>query len=239
MPMLRFLGAAKCLTAFPTPRASASFHESAVFFPLVGGSLGAVTALVLAALLWLPLSLELASVLTVSFLMCSTRFLPETGLVRLSHDATPCHISVAGMCVLLCAFATRIHTLSTLAPSRFAFVIAALVAAGVLSRSAMVFLAAAARPTLEEDHPSGLRDSLVGSVPGWLLLLTGLQASVAVSLLGWKGTAPLLIGVISLVLALRWWMHFRFGGVDRQGLYAVSLMVECYVMVVAAWLRSY
>lgn len=244
---LRFLGAWQFLTLLPIRFPTVPYEEATVFFPLVGGLLGFLAGVLLWALLALPLSPGLASVLVLSLLLLATGFHQEDGLVRVADSVragrTPQRILKImgnggiggyGMSALVLAFAVRWQSLADLAASRPWFFVSAAVAAGVLSRASMLFLAAATKPA-----GTGMVPALASGIPGWLLLVTGLQASVAASLLGWRGTAPLLLGSALLVLILRQWFTARLGGVNGYCLCACSVLVECLVLSVAAWQRSF
>jgi cobalamin synthase len=81
--------------------------------------------------------------------------------------------------------------------------------------------------------------TVVGQVYGWVLLTVGVQVSVAASLAGWRGTVPILLGSLVLLLLLRAWYHARLRGVTGDCLGAAAVVVETYILVVGACLGSF
>lgn len=244
---LRFLGALQFLTLLRFRFITATYEEAAVFFPFVGGVLGFLTGLFLLWTLTLPLPGGLAAALALGLLSVATGLRQEKGLARLADTIggrSPVAqtgdfgfnrpVGVHGVAAIAFTTFVRWQALAVLTETSAWFLLAAVTAAGVLSRGTIIFLAATSRPI-----GSGMATALIGSVSGWLLLLTGLQVSVASSLLGWKGTAPLLFGGIALVALLRRWLTAILGGVTGNSLSSCSLLMECIVLTVAAWKQSF
>lgn len=243
----RFMSALQFLTVLPLHRHRAPFEEAAVFFPVVGGVLG----LLLAGLFWLLVQAGLpagvAAAVALGALSLLTGLYREAGLAGVVDacyaGTTPAAVADAlrearfgayGASAIVLATLIRWQALASIAHASTFFVLAAGFAAGMLSRGSVIVLAAASQPL-----GSGISAGLVGKVPGWMLLATGLQLSVAGSLLGWKGTAPVLAGGVLLVMLLRWWLTRRMGGVHGHGLSTCSVWMECLVLAVAAWRGSY
>lgn len=244
---LRFLGAVQFLTVLPVPFSTVPYEEAAPFFPLVGAMLGAVLGGVLLLGLALSLPAALAALLALGAALLLTGMLHEDGLAdvadgiragrtaeRMLEIMRDSRIGTYGGVALLLAVLVRWQSLTELAMAKPWFVMGVSVAAGVLSRASGVVLAAMSKPV-----GNGMAASMVGRVPGWILLVVGLQASVAGALAGWKGTALLLLGSFLLLLVLRAWYHARIRGVTGDCLGAATVLVECYVLVVGACLKSF
>lgn len=243
----RFEGAWQFLTLLPVRRYRAPFEEAAVFFPVVGGMLGLLLGFTYWLLLQLSVPGGLAAALALSVQLAITGLYREAGLASVTdaaYSGSPpalmleamreARLGAFGAASLVLVLLIRWQALTVLAEAPAAFLLAAGCAAGMLSRGAVIFLAAASNPL-----GSGISSGLVGKVPGWLLLATGLQLSVAGSLLGWKGTAPLLLGGAMLVAVLRHWFATRMNGVHGHGLSTCSVLMECLVLSVAAWRGSF
>lgn len=245
--VLRFLGAVQFLTVIPVPMATVPYEEAMPFFPLAGALLGALAGglLVLGAVAGLPAGIAAALALVVWLL--ATGLLHEDGLAdvadgiragrtpeRMLEIMRDSRIGTYGGVALIMATLVRWQALSELARSNPWFVIGVCVAAGGVSRGGLVVLASIARPV-----GSGTAARVVGRVSGWVLLAVGAQASVAASLAGWRGTAPILLGSLVLLLALRAWYHARLRGVTGDCLGAAAVLVETYVLVVGACLGSF
>lgn len=210
---LRFLGAWQFLTLLPIPFPTVPYEEALVFFPLVGGLLGFLMGLAFWGLLASSVPPGLAAVLVLGALLIVSGLYAEDGLARVVASVRPGRtpqrilelmnenrLCGAATTVLVIAFAVRWQALTDLATTRPWFLVGAVTAAGVLSRASMLFLAVLSKPASHDPVSAAVVD-----MPGWLLLATGLQASLASSLLGWKGTAPLLFGSALLVFLFRRW----------------------------------
>ncbi len=243
----RFVSAWQFLTLIPLHRHRALFEEAAVFFPLVGGLLGLALACGFCLGLQFGLPAGLAAALAIGGQSLLTGFYREAGLAGIVDAAyagstretmleTLAHPYPGpfGSTAVAITLLVRWQALAALALSPMAFVLAAGIAAGMLSRGSVILLAAISQPT-----GSGISAGLVGKTPGWLLLLTGLQLSVAGSLMGWRGTAPALLGGLLLVLALRFWFTKRMGGVHGHSLSTCSISMECLALSIAAWLGHF
>lgn len=244
---LRFLGAVQFLTILPVPMATVPYEEAMPFFPLLGALLGGLLggALLLGVTAGFPLGIAAALALTVY--LFATGLLHEDGLadvadgvragrsperiLEIMHDS---RIGAFGGMALVMAVLLRWQALAELARSSPWFVLGVCVAAGGVSRAGVVLLASISKPT---GH--GMVASVAGQVPGWVLFAAGVQASIAGSLAGWRGTALILVGSLVL-LALLWrWFHLRLQGVTGDCLGAASVVVETYVLVVGACLKSF
>lgn len=245
--VLRFLGAVQFLTVFPVPMATVPYEEAMPFFPLVGALLGALAGglLALGAVAGMPTGIAAALALVVWLL--ATGLLHEDGLAdvadgiragrtpeRMLEIMRDSRIGTYGGVALVMATLLRWQALGELAQGDPWFVVGVCAAAGGVSRSGLVLLASIARPV-----GSGMAASVVGRVSGWVVLAVGAQASVGASLAGWRGTAPILLGSLVLLLALRAWYHSRLRGVTGDCLGAAAVLVETYILVVGACLGSF
>ncbi len=244
--VLRFLGAVQFLTVFPVPIATVPYEEALPFFPLVGALLGAFAGGLLVLFSMGFAAPGIAAALALSAYLLSTGLLHEDGLADVSDGIrsgrTPermleimrdSRIGTYGGTALVIAMLLRWQALTEIAGARPWFTIGVATAAGAVSRAGIVLLAAISRPT-----GSGMAASVVGRVPGWVLLVVGLQASVAASLAGWMGTAPILLGSVILLFALRTWFHLRIHGITGDCLGSGAVVVETYVLLVGACLAS-
>lgn len=249
----RFASAVQYLTVLrpgallPFVRVRVPYEEAAVFLPLVGGLTGAFSGLALWAFTQLPLHKGLSTALVLAGFTAFSGFRQEAGLMGVSSDVGAIRglasagatanresnrlaVEARGVALVVLSLLIRWQALAVLADSPLWFLLAATTSAGLLSRSSIIFLAASAPP-----RGLGSVAAFIGDVPGWLLLATGLQASVAVSLMGWQGTAPLVVGGVLLVLVLRWWFVRRLGGLNGHCLCACVAATESFVLIVAAW----
>ena len=244
---LRFLGAVQFLTVLPVPIATVPYEEAMPFFPLVGALLGALAGglLVLAGVVALPVGI--AAVLALTAWLLATGLLHEDGLAdvadgiragrtpeRMLEIMRDSRIGTYGGVALVLATLLRWQALIEIARANPWFILGACAAAGAVSRGGLVFLAAIAKPA-----GTGMAARVVGQVSGWTLLAAGVQASVAASFMGWRGTAPILLGSLLLLLVLRAWFHARLHGVTGDCLGAAAVLAEIYILVVGACLGSF
>lgn len=244
---LRFLGSVQFLTVFPVPIATVPYEEAMPFFPLTGALLGALAGslLVLGGVAGLPVGIAAALALMVWLL--ATGLLHEDGLAdvadgiragrapeRMLEIMRDSRIGTYGGVALVLATLLRWQALSEIARANPWFVLGVCISAAAVSRGSLVFLAAISKPA-----GSGMAARVVGQVPGWTLLAVGAQMSVAASLTGWRGTAPILLGSLLLLLVLRTWYHARLHGVTGDCLGAAAVFVETYILVVGACLGSF
>lgn len=244
---LRFLGAVQFLTVFPVLRTTVPYEEAMPFFPLVGAFLGAMMGGLLVLGGVAPLPVGIAAALALSVYLLATGLLHEDGLADVADGVragrTPermleimrdSRIGTYGGVSLIIATLIRWQALIEIARSNPWFVLGASIAAGAVSRGGIVLLAAISKPV-----GSGMAARVVGQVSGWVLLIVGVQVSVAASLAGWRGTAPILLGSLLLLLLLRAWYHARLRGVTGDCLGAAAVVVETYILVVGACLGSF
>ncbi len=244
---LRFLGAIQFLTVFPVPRATVPYEEAMPFFPLVGALVGALAGGLLALADAGAMPAGIAAALVLAAWLLATGLLHEDGLAdvadgiragrtsgRMLEIMRDSRIGTYGGVALVMATLVRWQALSELAAKNPWFILGVCAAAGAVSRGGLVLLAAIAKPA-----GTGMAASVVGRVPGWVLLAVGVQSSVAASLAGWRGTAPILVGSLALLLLLRAWYHARLGGVTGDCLGAAAVLVETYILVVGACLGSF
>lgn len=244
---LRFLGAVQFLTVFPVPFATVPYEEAMPFFPLVGALLGLLAGAALALFTIASMPVGIAAALALGVYLLATGMLHEDGLAdvadgvragrkpeRMLEIMRDSRIGTYGGVALIIATLIRWQAFSELAGSGFWFIVGASVAAGAVSRAGVVLLAAISRPV-----GSGMAATTVGLVPGWVLLAAGVQASIAGSLAGWRATAIVLVGSVLLILVLRAWFHARLRGVSGDCLGATAVIVESYILVVAACLKSF
>ena len=244
---LRFLGAVQFLTVFPVPMATVPYEEAMPFFPLVGAFLGALMGglLVLSGVAALPAGI--AAALALSVYLLATGLLHEDGLAdvadgvragrtpeRIMEIMRDSRIGTYGGVSLIMATLIRWQALIEIARSNPWFVLGVSIAAGAVSRGGIAWIAAISKPV-----GSGMAARVVGQVSGWVLLAVGVQVSVAASLAGWRGTAPILLGSLVLLLLLRAWYHARLRGVTGDCLGAAAVVVETYILVVGACLGSF
>lgn len=243
----RFLGAVQFLTVFPVPIATVPFEEAMPFFPLIGSLLGALMGGALLLGLKAGLPIGLAAALALGVFLFATGLLHEDGLAdvadgvrsgrapeRMLEIMRDSRIGVYGGVALMMVVLIRWQALVELARSSPWFVLGVTVAAGGVSRGGVVLLAAISKPV-----GSGMAMSVAGRVPGWVLLVAGVQASVASSLAGWRGTALILAGSLCLLAVLRQWFHARLRGVTGDCLGAASVLVETYILLAGACLKSF
>ncbi|MCC6264522.1 MAG: adenosylcobinamide-GDP ribazoletransferase [Bryobacterales bacterium] len=245
--VIRFLGAIQFLTVFPVPMATVPYEEAMPFFPLVGGLLGTLAGGLLVLGTQAAMPAGIAAALALGAWVLATGLLHEDGLAdvadgiragrtpeRMLEIMRDSRIGTYGGVALVLATLLRWQALCELAAKNPWFILGVCIAAGAVSRGGLVLLAAIARPV-----GTGMAARVVGRVPGWTLLAVGVQSSIAASLAGWRGTAPILVGSLVLLLLLRTWYHARLRGVTGDCLGAAAVLVETYILVVGACLGSF
>lgn len=209
--------------------------DSAVFFPLVGGLIGAlVAAAAWAAAVWFPA--PVAAAVAVAALAWLTGGLHLDGLAdlcdglaaggsreRLLAVMRDSRIGAVGATALVAALLLKFSLAEAVLVSDRA---GAFVAAGALSRAAMV-LAAARAPYARAD---GLGAAVIGRVtPAAAALAMAIGAAVGVAAVGPIGLAA--AGIVMLgALAAAAWLARRLGGLTGDCLGAVNEIAEIIVL---------
>ena len=235
-----FLHAVQFLTRLPVGAwvrfDAGALGRSTLYFPAVGALVGLLTSAVLlmAASVFPP---GVAVLLAMLAQVCLTGAMHEDGLAD-SADGLCGHapreraleimrdsrIGVYGALALLFAFGLRFEFLRAMPTAVYA--VCTLVAAGILSRAAAVFLlstcasARADSPTSRPFH-GGLPRPLLA----WCL---GVSCLVAVVFLRFQ-LAPLLLGIILTVLMRRFFLR-RLGGITGDCIGATVVVVELAVL---------
>lgn len=222
--MSAILSAFQFLTVLPIRRGTAAPAAGAVFFPVVGAAI-ALLAWLIPDALW-----------RLAFLVVITGGIHEDGLADVADAVragrTPekilavmkdSHIGAYAALALIFSVLMRWQALQHVT-------LAGLIAAEVLSRSALVLLAFTSKPA-----GAGLGAAFCGEIRGWAVALVVLQAGIAAGLCGWR-TGAILAGLTAaVVLILRLWFHARVGGVTGDCLGATQQVTEIVCLRASSW----
>jgi len=237
MALRRLAGAVQFLTVIPLPVRGATPGASAPFYPIVGAALGAAGAVIL-ELLTPAVSRELAAALVLIFWAYLTGALHEDGLAdcfdafRKGRPADKVHailkdsrIGAFGALALILAILLRWQALVQLMPPT----LPAMVAAGALSRAAVVALAWTSRPA---GTGTAMTFAAQLTTPAALsAIFFGLAAAALCPFrLAWSAVSM----TVLLVFAARKFFQARIGGVTGDGLGALSLVTESAILVLAS-----
>jgi adenosylcobinamide-GDP ribazoletransferase len=214
-------------------------------YPLVGAVVGGIGALVFAACRALGLSPALAALWTMAALLLTTGGLHEDGLAdtadgfgggrtrdRKLEIMRDSRIGSYGALALMLSLGLRAAALAALPSPRAAA--AALIAAGVLGRAAMLLPLRLLPPA----RPGGLGARVAGG-PGWsVVAAVALTVAGVVMLLPLRSAVPAIaVGLIGAG-ALSRMARRQIGGVTGDVLGAVAVSVECLVLTVYTVLGS-
>lgn len=233
----RLTGAVQFLTVLPISASTSASGEAAIFFPLVGALLGAAGgALFLVAQRVFDSSI--AALIAIAGLISLTGALHEDGLAdaadafrsgrsreKILAIMKDSRIGVYGALALIVSVALRWQSLMRLQ----VHVIAGLVAALALSRSALVLLAFFT-PSIGE----GLGASFASFLSVKTVTAVLAQALVFALPCRWRGILMLLTSALTIALA-RFYFLRRLGGVNGDCLGATCQVVETVNLMVLAW----
>jgi adenosylcobinamide-GDP ribazoletransferase len=240
--MIRRLGGAiQFLTVLPVRAGNVSLADSGIFFPLVGGVIGAAASGVyLAAARLLPVSI--AALVALVFLVLATGGLHEDGLAdvadafRAGRPAEKIHailkdsrVGAFGALALIFSILIRWQALSALGPQS----VAALVASEALPRTAFVVLAHVAKPV-----GTGLGSEFCAGISRPVALLAAAQGIAISFLTGPVAALALVAGTGLIVFVARMYFHKRIGGVTGDCLGSTGQIVECFCLLTFVCLRS-
>jgi adenosylcobinamide-GDP ribazoletransferase len=237
----RFLGALQFLTLLPTRRSTASPGDSALFFPLVGALLGALSAAVLYAAT-APLGPSIAALLAIAVLLLATGGLHEDGLAdaadafragrsrdKIFAILNDSRIGTYGALALIVSLLLRWQSLL-----RFKKLpLVGLTAALALSRASMVLLGAMAPPA--GDGLGALFVKQISRRAAWAAALQAILVAVLVGyLMGWKPAVVMIAADFLIIQLARAYFVRRLGGVNGDCLGATCQVVETMNLIVLA-----
>lgn len=237
--IIRLLGALQFLTVFPVRGLTASPSASAIFFPSIGGLLGASAGLVLLACRE-GLGITFAALIALIYLVFVTGCLHEDGLADVA-DAFRVGRSREKIMVILKD--SRIGTYGGLALISSVLIrwqalaatrlnpVFGLAAALALSRTALVLLGYFAAPV-----GAGLGRTFATGLSRGAMLAALVQA-VFLSLLltGWQYGVAMSISTLAIVFLARAWFSSKIGGVNGDCLGATCQLVEICNLLVLVW----
>ncbi len=222
------------LTRLPVPRSAPPRGDGSWAYPIVGAVIGLIGAAVYKAAVLSGLPATIAAVFAVSVSILTTGALHEDGLAdtadgfgggstvaRKLEIMRDSRIGSYGALALMLSLGLRVAALAALAdPGRVA---AALVAAGMLGRGAMVGMMLALPPA----RPDGMAASL-GRVPMMPAVIGLAIAAVCVVLP--QGARALLAAILAGAVMV-WLARRQIGGYTGDVLGATEQVVECAVLV--------
>ena len=234
----RFLTALQFLTIIPVSRATGrKLGEAGPVFPIIGALLGLVAGLIFSTL-QSHLGLNIAALLSLTFLSVITGGLHEDGLadvadafragrspqriLEILHDS---RIGTYGGLALIVTFLLRWQSLILVQSHTWA----KLSALCALSRGAMVALGATSKPA-----GGGLGAEFMGSLTRTTAIITVLLAATVT--IGLSQLTGLLMVIVTglTVLAARSYFHKRLGGVNGDCMGATCQAVETVNLLLLA-----
>jgi adenosylcobinamide-GDP ribazoletransferase len=234
----RFLGAMQFLTVLPIRGQSSDPGEAALFFPLIGALLGALTgeAMLIANAL---------SALTALIIL--TGCLHEDGLAdvadavhvgrsreKMVEILKDSRIGTYGAIALILSVIIRWQALSQITVNP----VTGLAAALALSRASLVVLAATTMPV-----GTGMGKAFVDSCSTKTLVNVAAECLAIVALagvlIGWRRGVAMVIGTIVIVFLARAYFTKRLGGVSGDCLGATCQAVETVNLVILTWRPSF
>ena len=234
--MRALLGAISFLTIVPVTGETAPPGRAAIFFPLVGGVLGAAGAMLyLAAGRVVPVAL--AALLTVAFWAAISGVLHEDGLAD-AADALRAgrsqetmlailkdsRIGAFGAVAIVLSVVARWQALEHVAAQR---VIEICIAAQTVPRAAMVGLAWTSRPA-----SSGMSLAFSSTLTTPVALTAIGQGLLAALITGWRPGLVIAIGAYLIARIARWYFYRRIGSVNGDCLGATEQILEILVLLV-------
>jgi adenosylcobinamide-GDP ribazoletransferase len=234
----RLLGALQFLTVLPVRGAAASPGDSAIFFPLLGGLLGASAGAVFVVSVKV-LGLPLSALIALAWLMVITGCLHEDGLAdvadavragrtreKITAILKDSRIGAYGALALIVTVAMRWQALAqtNLNP------VLGMAAAVALSRASLVALAGIA-PAVGD----GMGAAFARSCSHAIVLLSVTEAVVITLLVDLRYATAMILASAFVVLLARIYFMRRLGGVNGDCLGATCQVVETVNMVILAW----
>lgn len=247
-----FTAALQFLTRIPVPDAtgqSSEYHATAltrgvVFFPIVGGLVGIITAVILSVALVAGLSPTVATVLAVGLEYMFTGAFHEDAfadtwdalgggwtreqVLEIMKDS---RLGTYGTLSLVVGVGLRITATSSLSPFGWPWVIATIVAASTLGRLAIVGMMVTTQPVA--DRESRARD--ISASQTWkTFLIATLLSSPCFAI--WLWINPLAAGTaIGISVVVLWWFRRcilrRVGGTTGDLLGSSSFLIQLIVLV--------
>jgi adenosylcobinamide-GDP ribazoletransferase len=233
--MKRALAAVQFLTVIPVSGGVAATGEAAIFFPLVGVSLGAISGGIL-LLAHAYLTRGIASLLSIAFLLMATGCLHEDGLADVA-DAIRAGRSREKMFAILKD--SRIGTYGAVAlivtvtlrwqagAAMQVNPVYGFAAALGVSRSALVIMAGTTPPAGE-----GLGRHFASAISRPVLAVVIGQACLVAFLAGWAYALGIILSASTIIVTARTWFIKRLGGVNGDCLGTVCQVVETANLVI-------
>jgi adenosylcobinamide-GDP ribazoletransferase len=231
---LRLLGAFQFLTTIPIQRSTAPPHEAALFFPLVGAVIGALSAWPLLT----PLPVGLAAGLTLATQLALTGMLHEDGLAdvadairagrtreKMFEILKDSRIGSYGACALVAALLLRWQGIVSLREGW-----EGLVLSEAMSRVGILFLGFIARPARE-----GMGAWLCESKDWATRAMALLFAAGGVLWLGWPRGLAMVAGLVVFSYCARQYFLMRLGGVVGDCFGAFQQVAVIFCLCVLAW----
>jgi adenosylcobinamide-GDP ribazoletransferase len=234
----RLLGSLQFLTVLPVRGETASPGDSAIFFPLLGGLLGASAGAVFVVIVN-GIGRPLSALIALAWLMAITGCLHEDGLADVA-DAIRAgrtrekiiailkdsRIGAYGALALIVTVAMRWQALAQTNMNP----VLGMAAAVALSRTSLVALAGIA-PAAGDGMGLAFARSCTRAV-----VLLSVAAAVVISLLvDLRYAAAMILASALIVLLARIYFVRRLGGVNGDCLGATCQVVETVNMVILAW----
>lgn len=236
--MRTFLDAVSFLTIIRVPGDPVPPGRAAIFFPLVGGMLGAAGAgIFLGASRVLPPSL--AALLTVAFWTIISGVLHEDGLAdiadalragrsqaRMLSILKDSRIGTYGAVAIVLSIVARWQAVEHVATPR---VFEAFIAAQAVPRAAIVALAWVSRPV-----GTGLGLAFSSTLTTTASVAAIAQGAAAAFACGVRPGVVILLGAYLLIRVMRWHFYRRIGGVNGDCLGATEQLLEILILVLFA-----
>ena len=254
---VRFLAAVQFLTVLPVRRDTGRAGRGAVFYPLVGGLLGASAGAVL-MLSEVGLGRPLSALLALGWLLVVTGCLHEDGLADVA-DAVRAgrtrekmmailkdsRIGTYGAVALILSVAVRWQAMAEMAQPMpqlmaqpmaqlMAQPVAGLAAAVSLSRMSLVALAGIA-PAVGSGMGQAFALDCSRKVVSLVVVQAVAMAGAAVWFTGWRPALAMIAATALVVLLARAYFVRRLGGVNGDCLGATCQVVEMVNLVILAW----
>jgi len=239
---LRFLGAVQFLTLVPVSRSTVPVHESAPFFPLVGGLIGLASSIPMA---WLSLPAGIEAALVLMLQLWITGMLHEDGLADIADgvragrtrekifeiikDSRVGSYGASALCVGLLLRWQGLEAVGNNFASPWQ-VMGVVAASEGLSRCAILWLGMitpAAKP--------GMGAYLSENRSAFTLLASIVWAAIFLGMASLQLIPWMLGGLVLLVLLARHYFILRLGGVVGDCFGALQQASVIYCLVVFAW----
>ena len=238
---VRFLAAVQFLTVLPVRRDTGRAGRGAVFYPLVGGLLGASAGAVL-MLSEVGLGRPLSALLALGWLLVVTGCLHEDGLADVA-DAVRAgrtrekmmailkdsRIGTYGAVALIISVAVRWQAMAEMPQP-----VAGLATAVSLSRMSLVALAGIA-PAVGSGMGQAFALDCSRKVVSLVVVQAVAMAGAAAWFTGWRPALGMIAATALVVLLARAYFVRRLGGVNGDCLGATCQVVEMVNLVILAW----